>query len=131
MLFLRLKNWSAWKNVNGQTKAIRRHLQSEHGKVWKDMVLLKQLKNWETLEASTTQAPDEREEFSLPGLYESLVKWIAVDDQACLSFISRNHCSFISSHLMLWIARNSVTCSYSSGLSYRTRISPIALKCRN
>ena len=52
-------------------------------------MLLKQLKGWETIGASTKPAPGEREEFSLPGFYERLVKWIAVDDQACFSVLSR------------------------------------------
>ncbi|KAJ7735047.1 hypothetical protein B0H16DRAFT_1765616 [Mycena metata] len=77
-------NWTTWRNVDGQTSAIRNHLKSEsHAKVWRDMVLLKQLKGWETLGTSNKETPSgTRETFSLPGFYERLVKWIAVDDQS-------------------------------------------------
>jgi hypothetical protein len=75
--------WTTWKNVEGQTTAIRNHLKSQsHEKVWHDMVLLKQLKGWETLGTSNKNSPSgEHEPFSLPGFYNRLVKWIAVDDQ--------------------------------------------------
>jgi hypothetical protein len=81
---IRLEKWSTWKNVDGQTTAIQNHLKVEHGKVWRELILLKQLKGWETIGASTQTAPGEREEFSIPGFYDRLVKWIAVDDQARL-----------------------------------------------
>lgn len=54
-------------------------------KIWRDMVLLKQLKGWETLGTSNKETPSgDREPFSIPGMYERLVKWIAVDDQVRL-----------------------------------------------
>jgi hypothetical protein len=81
---IRLERWSTWKNVDGQTTAIRNHLKAEHGKIWRVLVLLKQIKGWETIGASTETAPGEREEFSIPGFYNRLVKWIAVDDRARL-----------------------------------------------
>ncbi|KAJ6620952.1 hypothetical protein B0H10DRAFT_2432551 [Mycena sp. CBHHK59/15] len=79
-----LDEWTTWKNVEGQTTAIRKHLRSPaQNKLWRDLVLLKQLKGWETLGTSNKDSPcGEREEFSLPGFYERLVKWIAVDDQS-------------------------------------------------
>ncbi|KAJ7794068.1 hypothetical protein B0H14DRAFT_2622246 [Mycena olivaceomarginata] len=75
--------WTTWKNVKGQTTAIHNHLKSQsHEKVWHDIVLLKQLKGWETLGTSNKNSPSgEHEPFSLPGFYNRLVKWIAVDDQ--------------------------------------------------
>jgi hypothetical protein len=73
---------SVWRNVEGQTTSIRNHLKSdEHVKVSRDMVLLKQLKGWETLGTSNKHTPGERETFSIPGFYNRLVKWIAVDDR--------------------------------------------------
>ncbi|KAJ7790833.1 hypothetical protein B0H14DRAFT_2625605 [Mycena olivaceomarginata] len=76
--------WTTWKNVKGQTTAIHNHLKSQsHEKVWHDIVLLKQLKGWETLGTSNKNSPSgEHEPFSLPGFYNRLVKWIAVDDQS-------------------------------------------------
>jgi hypothetical protein len=36
---------SVWRNVEGQTTTIRNHLKSdEHVNIWRDVVLLKQLK---------------------------------------------------------------------------------------
>lgn len=64
--------------------AIRNHLQ-RHGSLWRDVVLLKQLKGWEKMGISHKDSPSGgRERFSLPGFYERLVKWIAVDDQVRL-----------------------------------------------
>lgn len=77
-------DWTTWKNVEGQTTAIRNHLKT-HDKLWSDLVLLKQLKGWDRMGTSNKNSPSgEREAFSLPGFYERLVKWIAVDDQVRL-----------------------------------------------
>ncbi|KAJ7702894.1 hypothetical protein B0H16DRAFT_736274 [Mycena metata] len=79
-----IDNWTTWRNVEGQTTAIRNHLKSgEHGKLWHDMVVLQKLKGWETLgTAYKDTSSGEHKEFLLPGFYTRLVKWIAVDDQA-------------------------------------------------
>ncbi|KAJ7794573.1 hypothetical protein B0H14DRAFT_2621774 [Mycena olivaceomarginata] len=104
--FCSLERWSTWKNVDGQTPAIRNHLKAEHGKIWRVLVLLKQIKGGETIGASTETAPGERKEFSIPGFYNRLVKWIAVDDQARL-FV------YFLIPLMLLSAWNSGTCCSS------------------
>ncbi|KAJ6631140.1 hypothetical protein B0H10DRAFT_1938681 [Mycena sp. CBHHK59/15] len=75
-----LDKWRTWKNVDGQTMAIRDHLKAAHSKVYREIVLTKKLKGFETLAAMTQVAPGEQEEFLLPGFYDWLVKWIAVDD---------------------------------------------------
>ena len=76
--------WTTWKNVEGQTASIRQHLRGKHGKVWRDVVVLRQLKGWKEVGAVTLEdEPREWEPFSLAGFYERLVKWVAVDDQVC------------------------------------------------
>ncbi|KAJ6475550.1 hypothetical protein C8R45DRAFT_1102828 [Mycena sanguinolenta] len=79
MPFFKPEQWKTWKNVDGQTQVIRDHPKT-HRKVWSDLVLLKHLKGWETIGALTQTTAGEREEFSLPGFYERLVKWIASID---------------------------------------------------
>ncbi|KAJ7468179.1 hypothetical protein FB451DRAFT_389795 [Mycena latifolia] len=75
--------WIVWRNTHGQTTTIRKHLQSQHGRYCWEMVVLKQLKGWETVgQAKGSSEGAEREPFSLPGFYERLVRWIAVDDQS-------------------------------------------------
>lgn len=77
-------SWTTWKNVEGQTASIRQHLRGKHGKVWRDVVVLRQLKGWKEVGAFTLEdEPREREPFSLAGFYERLVRWVAVDDQVC------------------------------------------------
>ncbi|KAJ7703836.1 hypothetical protein B0H14DRAFT_3903685 [Mycena olivaceomarginata] len=80
--FCPLDKWRTWKNVNGQTSVICDHLKADHYRVWVDVVFHKKLKGWETIGASRKAAAGEREEFSLPGFYDRLEKWIAVDDQS-------------------------------------------------
>ncbi|KAJ7026472.1 hypothetical protein C8F04DRAFT_1190538 [Mycena alexandri] len=76
------EKWTVWRNGEGQTGNIRHHLRTEHYKLWSDLVVLKKLKGWESVGISAKTAAGEREEFSLPGFHERLVKWIAVDDQS-------------------------------------------------
>ncbi|KAJ6597887.1 hypothetical protein B0H10DRAFT_1959640 [Mycena sp. CBHHK59/15] len=79
--FCPLDKWRTWKNVDGQTSVIRDHLKADHYRVWVDVVFHKKLKGWNTIGASRKAAAGEHEEFSLPGFYDRLAKWIAVDDQ--------------------------------------------------
>lgn len=82
--YFRDDDWTSWKNVEGQTDAIRTHLKKAHGKYWREMVLLKQLKGWTKFGTSNNASESpvvEREPFSLEGFYDRLTKWIAVDDQ--------------------------------------------------
>jgi len=60
-------------------------MMKEHGKYWRDIVILKQLKGWEQLGAMPVDGlrPCEREPFSLGGFYDRLIRWVAVDDQVC------------------------------------------------
>ena len=84
MSVFRDDSWSTWKNVEGQTTAIRNHLKLKHGRYWRDMVLLKHLKGWKKLGTSNKDSPSgQHETFSLDGFYDRLTKWIAVDDQVC------------------------------------------------
>ncbi|CAA7268998.1 unnamed protein product [Cyclocybe aegerita] len=54
--------------------------------MWREVVLLKQLKGWEELGVKGCvedgQNERERETFTLAGFYQRLVRWIAVDDQS-------------------------------------------------
>ena len=70
-----------WSNKNAQSDLIRKHLTLKHGKLYREIVVLKKLKNWETIHQFATREKPPREPFSLPGFYERLIKWIAVDDQ--------------------------------------------------
>ncbi|CAA7265591.1 unnamed protein product [Cyclocybe aegerita] len=79
--------WTTWSNRAGQSKTICNHLKRKHWKVWRDIVILKQLKGWKELGLTrygtgSTSGPYEREPFSLDGFYDRLVRWIVVDDQS-------------------------------------------------
>jgi hypothetical protein len=68
----------------GQTDAIRKHLESEHSPLYRELVLTNKLKGWERFASSRSQSQPSgcaKEEFTLEGFYERLVRWIAVDDQ--------------------------------------------------
>jgi hypothetical protein len=54
--------------------------------MWEEMVIKERLKNWQKVDqdkALREQEPrsSEIEPFTLEGLYERLVRWIATDDQ--------------------------------------------------
>ena len=75
MSVFRDDSWSTWKNVEGQTTAIRNHLKLKHGRYWQDMVLLKHLKGWKKLGTSNKDSPSgQHETFSLDGFYDRLTK---------------------------------------------------------
>lgn len=77
-------NWKTWRNVAGQTSAIRSHLKDEHEKVWREVVVLQKLKGWKELGGTTTHSdlePGRNGHFSIEGFYERLLRWVAVDDQ--------------------------------------------------
>ncbi|KAF8154648.1 hypothetical protein B0H34DRAFT_799411 [Crassisporium funariophilum] len=73
-----------WKNTNGQSKTICKHMVKKHGKYWHDIVILKQLKGWQQLGAMPMGGLQhrKREPFSLGGFYDRLIWWVAVDDQS-------------------------------------------------
>lgn len=79
--------WHTWKNADGQTASLRHHFKTKHYKVWREIVVMKQLKGWMQLGVTASEKPQgihhprAREPFSLAGFYERLIKWIAVDDQ--------------------------------------------------
>jgi hypothetical protein len=78
--------WKVWRNVSGQTTAIRNHLKDEHETVWREVVLLEKLKGWKEIgnhPSHSSSDPETRrnERFSIEGFYERLLRWIAVDDQ--------------------------------------------------
>jgi len=77
-----------WSNKNAQSDLICKHLTSKHGKLYREIIILKKLKNWETIDQSATREKPLREPFSLPGFYEWLIKWIAVNDQLFFFYIS-------------------------------------------
>ena len=68
-------------NKNAQSDLICKHLTSKHGKLYREIVVLKKLKTWETIDQSAAREKLSHEPFSLPGFYERLIKWIAVDDE--------------------------------------------------
>ena len=51
-----------------------------HGKAWREIVVLKKLKGWETIDLPTIRKKN-WEPFSLEGFYQQLVCWVSVDDQ--------------------------------------------------
>lgn len=90
MLYRGDDGWKAWKNNSSQTDLIRTHLLSKHEKIYNEVVILKKLKGWETINQSkggSAHQTGEREGFSLKGFYERLLRWIAVDDQVRKCFI--------------------------------------------
>lgn len=86
--FVRLDEWQEpWSNKNSQSDLIRKHLISKHSKLYREVVVLKKLKNWETVDQLLKEKPP-REPFSLPGFYERLIRWITVDDQVLRFYIN-------------------------------------------
>jgi hypothetical protein len=83
-------NWHAWKNTNGQTENMRKHLHEAHWPVYRELVISNKLKGWEAVAqgevpevAGGSQRPEPaRKPFSLKGFYSRLLKWVSVDDQA-------------------------------------------------
>jgi hypothetical protein len=78
--------WKVWRNVHGQTSAIRNHLKEEHEMLWRDVVVLEKLKGWKDVGNSPSYSESGRtrngsEKFTIEGFYERLLRWIAVDDQ--------------------------------------------------
>jgi hypothetical protein len=76
--------WKVWRNVHGQTSAIRNHLKEEHEALWRDVVVLEKLKGWKDVGNSPGYSESGRtrnEKFTIEGFYEKLLRWIAVDDQ--------------------------------------------------
>ncbi|KDQ52761.1 hypothetical protein JAAARDRAFT_50161 [Jaapia argillacea MUCL 33604] len=66
---------------------IRKHLEKDHGEMWRGVVITEKLKGWEELKAGcrpglSEVGCNEREPFSVKGFLDHLVKWIAVDDQS-------------------------------------------------
>lgn len=80
--------WTTWKNVSGQTSAIRSHLKEKHYRTWRELVMLNQLKGWTDISKECPE--DEREAFSLQGFYERLLRWIAVDDQVPYIYFNKS-----------------------------------------
>jgi hypothetical protein len=82
--------WCSWKNTNGQTVAIRTHLETKHKTVWRSLVMSKRLKGWDQLGGSTSRRPGvessdssfNHEEFTYEGFLRYLCDWILSDDQA-------------------------------------------------
>lgn len=84
---LREKSWKTWLNTNGQTTSIRAHLRDKHGDNWISVVIKEKLKDWQLRESEKRSRPQKdqgMEPFTLAGLYERLVRWVAADDQVCL-----------------------------------------------
>jgi len=64
-----------------------------HSNEWKTIVLKHKLKGWETIDEKLSSHQEghqmggktnqRKKPFMLEGFYEHLVRWIAVDDQAC------------------------------------------------
>jgi hypothetical protein len=75
---------------------IRRHFEAQHEKTWKVACIALKLKNWEryaeeaTPEGRSAKRGTTREEWSLDGFLDRLVKWMVVDDQVSL-FILRQY----------------------------------------
>lgn len=84
------RDWHAWKNINGQTENMRKHLHEVHWPVYRELVISNKLKGWEAVAqgevpevAGGSRRPEPaREPFSLEGFYSRLLKWVSVDDQA-------------------------------------------------
>ena len=70
-----------WSNKNAQSDLIHKHLTLKHGKLYREIVILKKLKNCKTIHQFAPREKLPCEPCSLAGFYEQLIKWIAVDDQ--------------------------------------------------
>lgn len=74
-----------WKNVNGQTEAIRTHLASAHAEDYRNLVISFQLKGHEQHARAPAGVGEDgqvktREPFTFAGFHERLVRWIVSDD---------------------------------------------------
>ena len=84
------RDWYAWKNINGQTENMRKHLHEAHWPVYRELVITNKLKGWEAVvqgevpevAGGCRRSEADREPFSLEGFYSRLLKWVSVDDQA-------------------------------------------------
>ena len=64
----------------------RKHLKTCHPHLYRHFVITNKLKGWETIDdGHDWNGSYERAEFTLDGFYQRLIRWIAVDDQVCLS----------------------------------------------
>jgi hypothetical protein len=73
-------------NGDGVVSNIRKHLRSHHNKEWKLSCIALKLPNWEAyaveMEGSDgVVLPVDKDEWTLDGFLERLIKWIVVDDQ--------------------------------------------------
>lgn len=112
------RDWTTWANVDGQSKTIRKHMEKEHGDLWRTSVWNLKLKGWQTVlrpEDIAQDPPSEQEKFSIKGFYKRLIRWIAVDDQvkdlSCRCFLFANAVFSLS---MLSIRPNFATSYYFS-----------------
>ncbi|KAG8821310.1 hypothetical protein FRC17_009861 [Serendipita sp. 399] len=77
-----------WQNVEGITSPIRRHFEAQHEKEWKVTCISLKLKHWEryaeeaTPKGQAARRAGQREEWSLEGFLDRLIKWMVVDDQS-------------------------------------------------
>jgi hypothetical protein len=84
------RDWHTWKNINGQTDHMRKHLHKAHWPIYRELVIVNKLNEWEAVaqgaapEAAggTQRSGPDWEPFSLKGFYSCLLKWVLVDDQA-------------------------------------------------
>lgn len=49
--------WHTLKNPDGQTASLRHHFKSKYYKVWREIVVMKQLKGWMQLGPTASQKP--------------------------------------------------------------------------
>ncbi|PPR04216.1 hypothetical protein CVT24_013300 [Panaeolus cyanescens] len=75
--------WTTWKNTEGQSKTIRNHLHKHHFKIWRELVVMHELKGWDILPEPEVSTDDEDlPPFSVAEFHKLLVEWISADDQS-------------------------------------------------
>ncbi|PPR07616.1 hypothetical protein CVT24_004169 [Panaeolus cyanescens] len=75
--------WTTWKNTEGQSKTIQNHLHKHHFKIWRELVVMHQLKGWDALpEPGVSTDEEDLPPFSVAEFHKLLVKWISADDQS-------------------------------------------------
>ncbi|KAH9841623.1 uncharacterized protein C8Q71DRAFT_340874 [Rhodofomes roseus] len=74
--------WQTWRNTNGITTTVRRHLERMHGDLYGPTVKTLGLKHANDHQHSKSGKVDEAEVFSVGEWVKKLVRFIVVDDQA-------------------------------------------------
>lgn len=77
--------WRAWKNSDGVTGNIRRHLRKDHGDSYWVTVRREKLKGWNTPPDISPLQDEAREPFNIIEFRNKLVRFVVINDQVCFT----------------------------------------------